>query len=169
MRVPAAGMAMTMLIALQPAPAAACSCMWAGPFLKVAPGAEVIVRARVVDYHGRNRKVDLAMDIEVQEVIKGREVGKRVRVWGDNGAYCRPYVSGFPRGTEWLFAITRLKSTASDPGSAPGDYFINGCGAYWVRVEGESATGHIRAGNPGEPTQAMPLDELRREMRARLE
>ncbi len=136
-----------------PGESAACSCSWAGPFLRVAGNAPVIVRVRVLDYHGRNREVDLAMDVEVAEVLRGEVAAKQLRIWGDNGALCRPYVSGFPRGTEWILAIGRLQTDRRDPGAAPGDYFINGCGAYWVRVEGDNAAGHIHAGSPGEPTR----------------
>ncbi len=86
---------------------------------------------------------------------------RRIRIWGDNGALCRPYVSGFARGTEWIFAIAPLASTKGDPGSAPGDYSINGCGAYWLRVENGRIRGHITEGSPGNPEQSISLDELR--------
>lgn len=142
-------------------PASACSCMWAGGFLKVSPGAEVIVRVRVRDYHGRSRKVDLAMDVVVLERLKGRPAADDIRIWGDNGALCRPYVSGFPRGTEWILAIRPLSGPHEREAGRAGDYYIPGCGAYWLRVNGDRVTGHIHGGAPGTPVQEESLDAVR--------
>jgi hypothetical protein len=150
-----------------PGVASACSCLWAGGFLTVAPNAEIIVRARVVDYHGRNRKVDLAMDVEVAEVLKGGSVPARVRVWGDSGALCRPYVSAFPRGTEWIFAIRPLSGSREPDAHRGGDFYIPGCGAYWLEVKGDRVRGHIRGGAPGPPQEDEPLDSIRRALGVR--
>ena len=150
---------------LAPRPCDACSCAWAGSFLTVAPGAAAIVRARVTAYHGRSRDIDLAMDVDVVEVMKGVVGSKRIRIWGDNGAQCRPYVSGFPVGTEWLFAIDQLKQIGK-----PGDYFINGCGEYWAKVEGSTAVGRLTSPNPpavSDVPERMSLDELRSRLRQR--
>jgi hypothetical protein len=146
-----------------PGAAHACSCMWAGGFLAVAPKAELIVRARVVEYHGRNRKVDLAMDIEVLEVLKGTSMPARatLRVWGDNGALCRPYVSAFARGTEWIFAIRPLAASREPEAARGGDFYIPGCGAYWLRVDADRARGHIHGGAPGTPAQEESLETIR--------
>lgn len=71
----------------------------------------------------RSRGVDRAMEVEVFEVLKGSARGRRLRIWGDDGAQCRPYVSGFTVGTEWIFAVNRLRG---------GDYVISVCGEYWA-------------------------------------
>jgi hypothetical protein len=141
--------------------------MWAGGFLSVAPDAEIIVRARVVDYHGRNRKVDLAMDVEVVEVWKGGAVARRIRIWGDNGALCRPYVSGFPRGTEWLLAIRPLGGSREHDAHRSGEFYIPGCGAYWLKVEDGRARGYIRGGAPGSLEQVATLDAVRAALTSR--
>ena len=131
------------LILLLPVPGEACSCSWAGPFLKVAPGAELIVRAKVVGYHGRSRDVDLAMDVDVLEIFKGA-AKSRIRIWGDNGAQCRPYVRAFPLNTEWILAISKSKGDDS----APGDYVISVCGEYWAKVENTNITGRLSSPTP---------------------
>jgi hypothetical protein len=155
-------------IAFTPSSARACSCMWGGGFLAVAPNAETVVRARVIDYHGRNRKVDLAMDVEVVEVLKGGALpAKTIRIWGDNGALCRPYVSSFPRGTEWVFAIRPLRGSRELEAERANDFYIPGCGAYWLRVIDERVRGHIRGGAPGTPEHEEALVDLRRVLGAR--
>ncbi len=114
------------------------------PFLTVAPRAETIIRATVVNYHGKSRGVDLSMDVDVLEVLKGVVASKRIRIWGDNGSQCRPYVSGFPVGTEWVFAISRLRQV----GSTPADFFVNGCGEYWAKVESSAVLGRLTSPSP---------------------
>lgn len=160
---PIACLAVLMLFA--PDRSEACSCSWAGPFLSVAPGAESIVRARVVAYHGKSRGVDLAMDVDVLEVLKGVVASRRIRIWGDNGSQCRPYVSGFPVDTEWVFAINRLKQVGSF-----GDFFVNGCGEYWAKVEVGTVVGRLTSATPpsvSDVPQRMTLKELRTRLKTR--
>lgn len=128
---------------LAPNPSEACTCSWKGPFLSVAPGAETIIRGEVLRYYGKSRGVDLAMDVEVQEVLKGTARPKRIRIWGDNGAQCRPYVNGFRVGTEWVFAINRLKD-----GVGRGDFALSVCGEYWAKVEGHTVRGRLTSPPP---------------------
>jgi hypothetical protein len=145
---------------LLPLRSEACSCAWAGPLLKVAPAAELVLRAKVRGYYGRSRGVDLAMDVEVQEVFKGATKASRLRIWGDNGAQCRPYVSGFPVETEWIFAISKLTGERG----RDGDYFIGGCGEYWARVENDNVTGRLSSPLPPSVTdkpEKMSMKEFR--------
>ena len=142
--------------------ALACTCMWAGGFLKVAPGAAIVVHVRVRDYHGQDRNVALAMDVVVLERLKGPPTAREIRIWGDNGMLCRPYVSAFPRGSEWILAIR--PQAAEMPGRP--DYYIPGCGAYWLKVENGRVRGHIRAGAPGTQEQEEPLESIRRALGA---
>ncbi len=149
---------------LLPVQSEACTCSWVGPLLTVGPRAELIIRAKVLGYHGRSRGVDLAMDVEVQEVFKGATKAERIRIWGDNGSQCRPYVSGFPVQTEWIFAIGRL---AGEEGRR-GDYYINGCGEYWAKVESGSVIG--RLSSPAQPAvsdkpESISLKEFREKLR----
>jgi hypothetical protein len=151
------------LILLLPARSEACSCAWAGPLLKVGPRADSMIRAKVLGYHGRSRGVDLAMDVEVQEVFQGVASAGRIRIWGDNGAQCRPYVKGFPVQTEWIFAISKL----TGEGDSRGDYFINGCGEYWAKVENGNVLG--RLSSPVPPGVADKPEKINlREFRERL-
>ena len=150
-------------IAVLPSAALACSCMWGGEFLKVAPHADIIVHVRVRDYHGQDRNVALAMDVVVLDRLKGPPVAPEIRIWGDNGMLCRPYVSGFARGSEWILAIRR--EAPEMPGRS--DYYIPGCGAYWLKVENGRVRGYIRAGSPGRPEQEESLESIRQALGAR--
>jgi len=144
---------------LVPSTSAACSCMWVGPFLKVAPRTHLIVRAKVANYHGESRGVRLAMDVEVSEVFKGDAPAKTIRIWGDNGAMCRPYVSGFPVQTEWIFAVNPLAGR-------PGEYFISICGEYWLKAQHGQVSGHLSSFSLSDEKQTMSLEELRTALKA---
>ncbi len=129
-----------------PGVALACRCIWAGPFTKVALATELVVLADVRSYerHG--------MDVAVIEVLKGEEVRRTIRVWGDDGALCRPYVTIFSRGTRWIFALQR------EPGS--GDYAISGCGAFWLAVPGDQAVGRVSATERSAPVESVLLASM---------
>jgi hypothetical protein len=153
------------LVLLLPVRSEACSCTWAGPLLKVGPRAELVIRAKVLGYHGRSRGVDLAMDVEVQETFQGAAPAAKIRIWGDNGAQCRPYVSGFPVRTEWIFAISKLTGEEG----RRGDYFIHGCGDYWAKVENGNVTGRLSSPLPPGVTdkpEKIGLQEFRERLRA---
>jgi len=152
------------LTLLLPAGSEACSCAWAGPLLKVAPAAEVVLRAKVLSHHGRSRGVELAMDVEVQEVFKGAAKASRLRIWGDNGAQCRPYVSAFPVQTEWIFAISKLTGEKV----RDGDYFISVCGDYWARVGNDHVSGRLSSPLPPSVTdkpEKISMTEFRERLR----
>jgi hypothetical protein len=139
-----------MLLAALAAPGAAlaCRCIWAGPFTKVALATDLVVLADVRSYerHG--------MDVAVIEVLKGEEVRRTIRVWGDDGALCRPYVATFPRGTRWILALERERETGSS------DYAISGCGAFWLSVRSDQAVGRVSAVERGAPVESIPLASM---------
>jgi hypothetical protein len=141
------------------AEASACSCNWGGPFQKVAPQAELVIRGKVLNYHGLDRGVPLAMDVEILEVLKGQAGNRRVRVWGDNGWLCRPYVSQFPAGTEWILA---LNGPGSKPGQNPGDCALSICGQFWLQVVEGNAFGNFDDDRDWKSGQKRSLDEVRR-------
>ncbi len=158
-------MALLVTLAL-PNGAAACSCLWGGPFSKVALHKEVIILGEVVSYYKNS------MDVQVIEVIKGTEDRKTIRMWGDNGALCRPYVTHFPIGTTWLLAISALPTktvgeqlkSGSEEGfiSSPGnkEYAISVCGDFWLKVRREEAVGRITVDHQSKLMERVPLKEI---------
>jgi hypothetical protein len=79
----------------------ACSCDYQGDFLTVAPKTKLVAFVKVLGYPTvRNwfNRGTVAMEVEIQEVYRGKESRKEVIVWGDDGTMCRPYVSWFKPG-----------------------------------------------------------------------
>jgi hypothetical protein len=138
---------LTLLVTLlAPGVAVACTCMWSAPFTKVALGTDLIVLAEVRSYYRHS------MDVAVIDVLKGGEDRSVIRVWGDSGALCRPYVTAFPRGTRWIFALKR------EPGTR--DYIISVCGEFWLEVRGDRAVGRITVAEHGPMKESAPLPDV---------
>jgi hypothetical protein len=108
-------------------PAFACSCGSGGPFLAVAQNSDLIVYGKVVSHEAHG------MDFEVLESYKGFDSRQVIRIWGDNGAQCRPYISKFPVGTQWLLALSPVRENRER--SQP-DYAISSCGEFALAVTG---------------------------------
>jgi len=167
MRLERVVLAVALLVNLSfPSGAVACSCLWNGPFSKVALHKEVIILGEVLSYYKNS------MDVQVIEVIKGTEIRNTIRIWGDNGALCRPYVSLFPIGTTWLFAVSALPTktvgeqlkSGSDEGfiSSPAnkEYAISVCGDFWLKVRHEEAVGRITVDHQSKLMERVPLKEI---------
>jgi len=130
----------------------------APPFLTVAPGAQLVVVAEVLRYAGKRHtsgRIPEAMDVAVREVLKGAEARATLRIRGDNGILCRPYVSKFPPGTTWVFALHQAPEKRSE-------YALSACGEYWLRLEDDRVRGYIhRDPQQTGPEIEMGLAELR--------
>lgn len=128
----------------------ACSCSWKGPFMEVARDAPIVVRGAVIRH---NTGPKPSIDFHVKEVLSGAMLDSGMRILTGDGMYCRPEAGLFPVATEWILAV-------NGPGSKPGnDLAISNCGEYWLKVEGDKASGSI-FGKDGE-TRKISLDAIR--------
>ena len=124
----------------------ACSCGVDEPFIESSRSADAIVIAEVTSYFSRTGYPDKAMILRVREVLKGKTSNTPLRVWGDNGKLCRPYVSRFPVGTTWVFALDKSGGSlvgALEHKTGSDDFEIQGCGTYWLRIHGAYAVGNL--------------------------
>jgi hypothetical protein len=131
--------------------ALACSCGWAGGFLKVAGNTQLIVTAKVLSYDKNS------MHLQVLRTLKG-SAASSIRVFGDNGAQCRPYVTTFPIGTTWVFAVSGQR--APEAGEAAPHYQISICGRYYLGLDGETVSGAIQPSAQYDDNQKLPLADL---------
>lgn len=118
-------------------PAFACTCTGNSSFFAVARQGVVVIRATVLDHKAlrRGHRADLPthMELHVIDVLKGVVPGNRILVAGDTGSLCRPYVSQFPKGTEWYFVLSPLAALSD---GLP-EFAISVCGTHWRRVTNE--------------------------------
>ena len=139
--------------------ATACTCVplppgatHGAPFVTAASSADLIVRVQVVDHVGRRhtkRRIPEAMRVAVLDVYRGTETRRTLRVRGDTGALCRPYVVDFPRGTEWVLALSRASEKH-------GEYALFSCNENWLPIDGDVVRGYIHP----DPAQTNPVVEI---------
>jgi len=128
--------------------ALACECKpVADPsFIISAQEVPLVIQAKVERHSEKKGSKYLAMDLKVIRVFQGALVGRELRVWGDNGILCRPYVTQFPENSEWIFALNRGGDT----------WYISICRENWLRVENGRTKGNIE----GRGASEMELEDL---------
>ncbi|GMT49403.1 MAG: hypothetical protein IEMM0008_0942 [bacterium] len=137
-----------------------CSCLYEDPFIDMAKESVLVVRAKVLKYFpykANGNYLDYkAMDIEIMEIYKGQEVKKTIRVWGDDGALCRPYVVEFTIGKTYIFALAKGGGKFGAD-YEENDYVISICGEFYLKVKKQIVIGHITNKNLKMKRQRMKL------------
>jgi len=111
--------------------ALACSCAGSAPFFEKAYRADLVVLGTVVSHEGHG------MDFRIESVYRGDESRDVIRVWGDDGASCRPYTRTFATNSRWV--LTLQVTSGNIDGETPGeDYAAQGCGEAHLAVSGNS-------------------------------
>jgi hypothetical protein len=125
---------------------AECACLWEGSFAEVQAAADLVVAGTVIEIKGN------AVDLLVEESLRGKTYLERIRIWMATRDYCRPEAETFPPGSRWIMALNRI-SEVPDDGFDPGtpnqsfgrvdDYYLSNCGGYWLNYSGEAVTGNL--------------------------
>ena len=153
----------TLLLTL---PAYACSCAFSErSFIQLTQRSELVIRGKVLDYNWNKGDTEHkirpnAMIVEVKEVYKGAIKPVQLIVWGDNGMQCRPYVTQFPVGTEWILSLSK------DSWAKTRELAISGCGEYWLQVKDGDVVGKVRDGRFKAKPEVMSLPNFRKLLRA---
>lgn len=137
----------------------ACSCDWIGPFLKVAKWTDLVALVKIKNYGSFSGNIPMSMEVEVIELIKGDDTRKIIKVWGDTGILCRPYLSRFQSDSIWVLSLFKSRSEGyfRHPDEKEGDYNISGCGEYYMKVKNDTVIGLIENVNYNDPPQYMNL------------
>jgi hypothetical protein len=128
-----------------------CECIWQGPFTKAFKRADFIVSGEVINRKGNS--LDLRIERTLLDNKKnGEEFNRDIRIWANNGKQCRPEVSRFDVGSQWLMALNKITEDVSDgfnpntPNISYGrlnDYYLSKCGAYWLNLHDGFVTGNL--------------------------
>jgi hypothetical protein len=158
-----------LLMVLTANDAFACTCgSVADPFLKVAPRSVLVVRVKILRHTGSGQ-IKTEMYVKVLETLAGKTTKNVISVSGDTGNLCRPYVSVFPVGTEWVLALHAANKDSGLMREADkGDYAISICGAYWLKVKDGKVIGNVDIDDHERkyPSQEITLKDLRRRLAA---
>ncbi|MEH2051386.1 hypothetical protein [Nostoc sp.] len=69
---------------------------------------------------------------------------------------CRPYVTQFPIGTDWVLALSKDLRTEKR------ELAISGCGEYWLRVDGSNVVGKVTDGSSKAKPEIISLPDFRK-------
>jgi hypothetical protein len=153
-------------ILLSTSPAQACSCASSTtPFVQRVKFSQAVIRAKVLNYQWNGKAKGLeqyppAMALEVQEMLKGKVKPGKLTVWGGNGLSCNPYVSNFPIGTEWIFALS------NDRYNHEGGLSVTACGESALAVKGGTVFGGITVDTSKVKPRSLSLRNFRTLLKA---
>lgn len=121
----------------------ACSCECTGDcsFSNISKGSELVALIKVIEYSdfieeqidGYDGKMPVSMTVEIIEKYIGSEKRKKIKIWGDNGALCRPYIANFEIGKYYLIAPSLL--TETDENGEKNDYDFFSCFTDYLSVD----------------------------------
>lgn len=128
-----------------------CECVGDCSFSTISKSSELVALVKVISYDdyldeeimGHNGKMPYSMTLEIVKKYRGNESRTRIKVWGDNGAECRPYIAYFKIGRHYLVAPDQLGEYGL-PGEGPKDYAFFSCNSDYLKVnlEENKAYGH---------------------------
>jgi len=116
-----------------------CSCECSGNcrFNAISNTLEFVALIKVIeytDYYEYNEeKSPYSMTVEIIKKYKGSESRKKIKIWGDNGALCRPYIEEFEIGNYYLIAPSRIEVTSIR--EQKGDYDFFSCWTDYLKVD----------------------------------
>lgn len=101
----------------------ACSCgfAWNDSFSRTAERSEFVALIKVLSFDeylerdilGYDKKMPYSMTVEIIKKYKGRESRDKVKILGDDGILCRPYLSEFKVGNYYLAAPIPIDATSN--------------------------------------------------------
>ena len=121
----------------------ACSCASNKSFLKTISKSKVVALIKVNQFLSYDQIYDqntaMSMEVEVIELYKGNISENKIKVWGDNGALCRPYLDTiFEEGKYYivgLFSGGDGKNGYFHKDETTDDFAISSCGQFWLYID----------------------------------
>ena len=124
-----------------------CDCDYIGNFLKTSKWAEVVFIVKVKG-HGdyisltgaapSTVSVPLTATFEIIKTIKGNTDKKEIKVFGDNGVLCRPYIDTFKKDKYYIVGLYRCDGKQGY--ETTDAFYIAGCGEFWIEYNSEDKT-----------------------------
>lgn len=128
-----------------------CECVCTGDcsFHKVIKTSKLVALVKVISYDnylsleimGHDGKMPQSMTVEIIKLYKGTETRKQIKIWGDNGALCRPYIANFVIGDYFLVAPHLIDKPRSTKESKT-DYEFFSCTTDYLRLDMKTKIAH---------------------------
>lgn len=119
-----------------------CECLDDCSFNIVSKNSKFVALVRVISYDdyledeimGYEGKMPYSMTVEVIKKYKGSETKENIKIWGDDGKECRPYIANFKIGNYYLIAPSLLGETKLKNESET-DYDLFSCFTDHLKVD----------------------------------
>jgi hypothetical protein len=119
-----------------------CFCPKDCSFSVVSKGSGLVALVKVISYDdylerevmGHDGKMPYSMTVEIIKKYKGSETRKTIKIWGDDGKECRPYIANFKIGEYYLIAPNLLGDNKLKNENAT-DYVFFSCLTDYLKVD----------------------------------
>lgn len=136
-------------------PPQACQCLWQGSFSQAQKEADVVLIGEIINRKGNSADLKIHSRFQTRPDVLPDFIDE-IRFWGNNKQLCRPDISEFETGSQWVLALKRIE-TVPEGGFNPatpsfsygreGDFYLSKCGANWLRIHEDFVTGNLVQGS----------------------
>ena len=147
--------------------ACSCTCTKNCKFNAISDRQAFVALVKVIEYsdfledeiQGYDGKMPFSMTLEIIKKYKGSESRKRIKIWGDNGVLCRPYIAQFKIGNYYLIAPSKIKNNNDKKQNGGYDFFS--CWVDYLEVDYEKK---IAYGNYSWWRKLITLEKFERDL-----
>lgn len=119
-----------------------CECIDDCTFHKVVKNSNLVILVKVISYDNflsteiteHSGKMPYSMTVEIVKIYKGTLTQQKIKIWGDNGALCRPYIADFAIGDYFLISPNLIENTKSNFENNT-DYEFFSCRTDYLKVD----------------------------------
>ena len=105
----------------------ACDCRWAGDFLQLAKKTNTIVKVEIMGHEALEQGIKEVLVCKVQKVYKGQLTSDTIKLRGDDGMICAPYVSYFKLGQQYVLQFDEHENEHIP--------WLSNCGEYYLELK----------------------------------
>ncbi len=146
-----------------------CECLDDCSFSVVSKSSDFVALVRVISYDdyledqimGHEGYMPYSMTVEIIKKYKGSESRQSIKIWGDDGKECRPYIANFKIGGYYLIAPNLLGENKLK-NESPTDYDFFSCSIDYLEVNMEK---EVAYGEYSKDVDEIKLSEIEQRMK----
>ena len=85
----------------------ACDCIWGGNFFELTKSSEIVVKVKIIGHEKLENSFNEVLVAKVIKVFKGSNVADTIKLRGDDGSSCSPYVSYFKQDKQFFLQYNK--------------------------------------------------------------